>query len=327
MYDMSIETPAKTEVLIARKQVWHRRLWVRIVLVLLLAYFIGLMSWWWPRRTMVAVWWVGGVSIADGRKEHAIRVATLLASSGCTSVGSKLVSSRLSWLDTDREITGVGLLESPVDDGWLVQLKHFPKLQSLELHDRQLGPGLECLRDSLNLKTIKVTAASDRRLVELRRLPQLVDLTLYKPLFGDLRLEAFSSLVNLKHLSLEQSRETGIFFKQLPVLPELQSVSIWASRGYVNDELAELVRQPNLKLLTIGHSLRLNDAGLLQLSKLKNLERLEIQQPWGEVTMTGLASLQELKKLKSLIVDNRSLKSEKMMLLYSLLPGASIFAF
>jgi hypothetical protein len=321
---MSIETPAKPEVLIARKQAWHCRLWVRIVLVLLLAYFIGVVSWWWPRRTMVAVWSIRGIAIADGQQEHAIELTRWLRSSGLTSIGFGGVRSTLSWLDCDREVTGVGLTESKVGDHWLVHLKQFPKLESLQLHDRQVGPGLECLRDSSNLKTISVNAASNRHLVELQRIPQFVDLTLCEPQSGDLGLEAFSSLVNLKIFNLERCHETGAFFRQLPEMPQLEWVSIRESDGYVDGDLTELIRQPNLKLLTIDRSLPLNDAGLMHLSKLKNLERLLICRSWGEVTETGLQALKELKKLRYLTVDSGDLMPEQLKSLHLFLPGVRI---
>jgi hypothetical protein len=323
---MSTSSQTEAEVLRAKKRPWLRRLWVRISLVLLLIFTISVVTWWWPRRTMVAVWWVNGTVYCDSDRQRTIQWLTWWDPAG-TGWGSQHFSSVyrvLSWTSFDGEITGTQLKDAEVNDEWLIRLRRFPKLRWLGLHDRQLGQSLGHLRESEQLTAIHVTSASDRRLVELQRVPHLEDVFLWNTQADDIGLDALTSLPKLKSLFFGDCQHADELLQRLPELPHLETLVIQDCHGFSDEDLACLQRLPNLKYLDIVKSAPVSDAGLLHLSKLANVETLCVRKSSGQITDVGLQALQRLQRLKELIVIRGDLTPEQLKTLDRLLPNTTI---
>jgi hypothetical protein len=229
----------------------------------------------------------------------------------------------VSTFRTDQEIDVVDLRDAQVDDQWLSRLSRFPKLRELRLHDRQLGSGLEELRNLEQLTEITITAASNRHLIELQRFPRLELLSLQDVAQGDLGIEALSSLPKLHFLFIEDCRHTDRLLKQFPELPQLEMLYLRNCQGFTDDDLVHLQRLPYLKQLNILLSSPISDAGLIHLAQLKSLESLGL---WtlSKISDNGLEALPRLENLNELRVTLGELSPEQLKTLQQLLPKTSL---
>ena len=323
---MSLATPAVPETLRARPRRWLSHLWVRVSLVLLLIFAISLFTWWLPRRSMISVWRNGGQVFCESDASRAVAILQWIdPARSWSGLDSDTVYWVLGLSRSDAGITRVHLNDSKVGDDWLVRLKRFPKLTSASLHDRQLGAGLDDLRGCMELKDIEVKAASDRHLVELRRLPQIESLSLWGPQAGDIGLESLNALSKLKLLFIADCKYTDEILKALPELPSLETLTFYNSTGFVDEDFHYLNRNPNLKTLAILCSTSsLGDVALEHVSQLKGLERLALLTPWTDVTDAGLAKLTTMKSLKQIIVSGAQCSPGQLQRLQKALPNCVI---
>lgn len=320
---MSPETGPSVEVLIARKRPWRKRLWIRVVLVVTLIGTISSLSFWVPRRTMFAVWWVRGGFSCEADRPTAVNVMRFLNKHFRWKFSAKNldnVSFTLGLLRTDAAVTGVDLSKSKVDDQWLIRLKRFPELKYLGLHDRQLGPGLDHLRDH-DLRNVGVTAASTR-LSEIHRLSQIQDLALWSSETDQARLDALSSLPQLSELFISDCADTTGLLRRLPDLPNVQSFTLQNCEGFSDDDLGFLQMMPGLKNVWFNRTALLGDRGLAELAQLSELESLALHQSLGSVTDKGLQPLKQLTKLQRLSLVGTPLSRSQVDMLDQLLPNA-----
>ena len=319
---MTIPSRSTDEVLNKKKRRWLSRLWVRVLLVLLLIGVITAGSWWWPRRTMVAVWRVDGVVLSESDRQRTIRWLNWWDPGGASGLwGNFGVAYRiLSCTSSDDEITGVQLKDSHVNDAWLARLRPFPKLKWIGLHDRQLGPGLDGLRDVETLKQLNVFFVSKGHLTELKRVPQLEDLSLWNVQSGELGFDSLTSLPLLKSLFLGDCQNTAELLSALPLLPQVETLVIQDCHGFTDADLANLQRLPNLRYLDIVSSARVSDAGLEHLSKLEKLATFCLRKSSGEFTDIGLQTLQRYPSLRELIMIQGDLTPAQFKSLEQLLP-------
>ena len=296
---MAPQTPVTTEALRPRKIPWRKRLLVRVLGAMLLIFSISLTTWWWPRRTMLAVWYVNGTVFRNSDLQRADQLLEWSQWIGANWVGgySDELHRFLSSVSPDIEITGVELTNAKVSDEWLVRLKQFPNLELISLHDRQLGPGLAHLRDLKQLKRINVISASNSHLRELSRLPELHALFLWEPGSGDLGLDVLPTLPNLKSLFIGDSANLGELLQTLPVCPQLEKLYTQNCKGLTDEDLSSLQRLKNLKQLSLIQSGSLGDAGFIELSKVTTLEALVLRRSIGTISDRGLISLQSLYNL------------------------------
>ena len=321
---MASQTPATIEVLRPRKVSWHKRLLVRVLVVVLLVISISLTTWWWPRRTMIAVWYVNGTVLRNADGPRANQVVGWSNLIGVRWLGdTEEVERFLSRFSADTEITGVDLTKAKVSDEWLVRLKQFPKLDWIVLHDRQLGPGLEHLRDLNHLKGISVYSASNRHLVELKRLPELRSLMLWEPKSGDIGLDVLATLPNLKWFFISDCADLGELLQAVPDNARLERLGTQDCRRLTDDDLNSLRRLKNLKQLSIVRSGPIGDVGLIQISHVTTLETLVIRPSVGEITDRGLDALQSLHNLTYLGLPY-NWTPEQLQSLQQALPKAKI---
>jgi hypothetical protein len=316
------------EVLRARPCRWLSRLWVRVSLVLLLICAICVAVWWWPRRTMVAVWWAGGEFSCKADIQRASNISGWVdnyvigrrwASNDINTVWHVLTLTR-----EDREITYVDLSRSNVGDEWLRKMRRFPQLSMLDLHDRQLGPGLDQLRDCANLSSVRLSTVSNNLFAELRRLPQLNAVSLTGPQSRGLRLDPLTEMPKLTFLSMYHCRFTNELLATMPELPMLETFIISNCTDFSDDDLKCLARFQNLKDFRLEGSRPFSDATLEHLSQLESVERLSLWSPWSSITPYGLRSLGQMKNLKHVIVDKTQCSPAQVKMLQNQLPKCRI---
>ena len=307
-------TPIEPERLQARKIPFRNRLWVRVISISLLVTAISIAGLWWPRRTMLAVWFVNGQVFCESHRKPTY---DLMVNLGIlqTVWGTKNFSNHyalLSGTGCDRDVNVVVLQDSKVKDDWLIQLKDLPSLKYVGLHDRQLGAGIEVLNRISTLKHLGVTAVGDRHLAELRRLPHLEQVSLWSPRTGDIGLDSLPSLPRLKSLLIDGSRQTDQILKSLPEISTIEELVVQNCTGFADDDLAHLRRFPNLKYLDLVRCGPINDKGLKHLCQLNHLETLAIRKSSGRFTNEGLESLKELPHLKEIIVLQGDFTAEQI---------------
>ena len=322
---MSIATPAPPEVLVARKIPWRKRLWVRVLLLLALTGGITVAIWWWPRRTMVAMWRVNGQATCTADRENLRAIVQRWDPSGTgwLSRNWERIGQYHLLARTDAEINGVNLIAAPVGDEWLVRLRRMPRLEWLMMDDRQVGPGLIHLQDHTQLKLCCVVAASGEHLRELRHLQCLERLGLSQPARGDIGLSGLTMLPNLKELTIQECASTADVLAQLPELPQIERLCLFLCGDIRCDDLAHLQRLSNLKELDFRRSGPINDECLVRISQLKSLEKLAILRSAGQITDVGLQALQRLVRLKELSVTG-DFTPQQVRTLQLLLPNATI---
>ena len=322
---MSSQMPAPIEVLRPRKVFWHKRLLVRVLVVVLVVFSVSLATWWWPRRTMLAVWYANGTVLRNDDLPRANQVVRWSNSIGVRWLGgyTEEVERFLSSFSADSEITGVELTNAKVSDEWLVRLKQFPNLEWISLHDRQLGPGLEHLRGLPHLRRVNVIAASNRHLMELKRLPELEALLLWEPQSGDIGLDVLPTLPNLKSLFIGDCANLGALLQALPDNSHLERLSTQNCQRLMDNDLSRLQRLKSLKQVAIVRSGSIGDAGLIQISHVTTLETLVIRPSVGEITDRGLDALQSLHNLTYLGLPY-NWTPEQLQSLQQALPKAKI---
>ncbi len=275
---------------------------------------------------MVAVWRVNGRVYCDLGRERSIQLLSWLDpvrdSWGWRHFSD--VYRVVSWFNSDSEITSVAMADSLVNDKWLVHLQAFRNLKSIGLHDRQVGTGIGDLWGFEKLSRLQIVEASNGHLIELKRLPQLEDLSVWNPQPGDIGLDALTSLPKLKSLFFGNCPHANELLKSLPNLPLMETLVIQDCHGFTDDDLELLHRLPNLKYLDIVKSSPVSDAGLIHLSQLENLETLAVRKSSGEISDRGLRALQQLKKLKELFLISGDLTPAQLQSLNQLLPNVKI---
>lgn len=320
--------PTQTEVLIARRVPWRKGLWTRVSALMLILTIALSGLWYWPRKSMVAAWYVGAEAACETDREWLISMCQRWDPNG------RLVGQRgfhIAWhlqsaCRTDAEITGLNLMKCSVDDQWLAGLKRMPNLQWTFLDDRQIGPGLASLHEHRQLSFVGITMHSNQPLSELRHLPRLETLELSQ-MAGTIDLSGLSSLGQLKALRITDTVSTANHLAQLPALPQVESLNLHSCSGMSDRDLVHLQKFPKLKKLHFRRASPINDEGLILISRLTNLEELVLLRCAGAVSETGLAELQNLPQLKEVWVTVSDMTPANVALLKALLPNATVRAY
>ena len=230
----------------------------------------------------------------------------------------------LSWLRPDGDMTWVDLSRSDRKTDWLVQLRRFPSLTYVQLHDRQLGPGLNELRDHRKLTYMGITAACVDHLAELRRLPELEVLELHSPSSRNLDFRVLESQPKLTELMVFDCEGAAEIVRQMDVLKKLENVSFDRVSGISDDAWSSFSELNELRFLSLMNCSPISDLGLNHLSKLERLETLVLTGSIGRVTTKGFHSLGKLTALKQLVVSGSQVSQDQLMLLKQLLPDCTI---
>lgn len=307
-----------------RRVPWLRRLWVRIGIVLLLIVAISALAWSVPRRTSIAIRWHGGHVMSHDDLNTAKQIHWRLPNFKSQSPIEKViwVTQWISVKQPDENMTWVDLSKANVDDGWLVNLGRFPRLQFLGLHNRQLGPGLDDV--SSNLKWIAVHEATAGRLSELRRFPDLVCIEICRPSSDELGFDTLKDLESLTEVGLTDCEETSEIIRQLGSMRRLTSIQGERCKNLSDESLKHLADLPHLRAISLTSCSSIGDAGLAQLSRISSLEGLVLIDCLDKITDRGVKSLAGMKKLRNLVVSQTDLTAQQWTKAEELLPNCRV---
>lgn len=162
-------------------------------------------------------------------------------------------------------------------------LAHFPRLRSLLLSGPFIDDaGMATVGRLKRLETFYQWDGqhlTDAGVMHLRDMPRLTYIHLAMSQVGDRGMEALAKLPNLEGLAMQRNKVTDAGLAHLAGHRKLKELWIGGLEGLVP----------------------ITDAGVVHLSKIPNLEELDLQHT--RVTPQGLAPLQRLTKLKSLLLD------------------------
>ena len=297
---------------------WSKLARVRIGLVLMLIVAISLFSWWWPRRGMVAIAWMGG-DFSDPQIANDFQIAGQNLPVWLEDILWRNLSPNVDWLSTGDRIVGIGLTNVTAKGINLNTLDRFPRLDNLVLHGRHIGPvlkGIERGDRLLHIRINQLQTTSD--LGEFRHLPSLAVLDIATcPVTGG----GFEHLPMLPKL-------TGVIFSDPPSSSAIIGVgqcckleTIHLSRGVIDeDDLRHLSGMTGLRSVCSGGTF--GAEGLKHISKLSSLEFLWLN--GTSATDDEVQILATLTKLKDFYVRGQNLTQSGIDRLKKALPNCSI---
>jgi serine/threonine protein kinase len=175
----------------------------------------------------------------------------------------------------------------------LENIVDLPNLRTLEIKDTYLGDEAMPLIARMKLTTLNLarTKVTDQGLLSFRSDGPLEDLNLKENKISDEGLKHIGKLRNLRKLCLDgcpSISDQGV--------AEISNLNLWALRlkgaGITSKVAKSLLRMKKLKELSIGET-DIDDEGLLQLSKLKDLVYIEIQK-CPRLTESGIEKFRRL---------------------------------
>jgi hypothetical protein len=186
----------------------------------------------------------------------------------------------------------------------LLGMDYFATVVDAEIRDVENEQDLPPIKDLPRLRYLTVYRLPDVGWADIHRLSQLQSLNCECDRITDANLEQISHLVTLRKLVLDMySKEATITDSQLKYLDNLtvlEELEIY-SRGTDAEleRLSKAATSPSMFFIrTGGGKLRITDAGLSHLQRLKNLESLSLD---GEqLTEVGIANLSGLPRLSAL---------------------------
>ena len=312
---------------LARLRSWIRRRWKQVGVGLLLFGLMSVIAWRVPKRTSHWVRQNGGMVTCDKDRALACDVVDWFALRFGGGVWKHVnpVHRAISSARNDSEITWVNPAESPLQTDGLFNLRRLTGLTGAGLHSRQLGRGLDVFRGMPQFERIGISQANTGQLVELKRLPNLKNVCVWKPVSGNIGMEALADLPKLTHLDLQDCKVTAELLRSLPQLPPLESLTLARCTNYDSDDLRCLQRLPNLKDIDfVCETGSLNDAALEHLSQLQHLESIALRTPWKDVTDEGMAKLSRLKSLKKIYLWKIQCTPEQISRLQKAVPNCTL---
>lgn len=303
----------------------------RIALMTLLFVAISFLSTWWPRRAVWAVLIAGGSVESEGETfplSRRIQTLEIYVPAMARPVWRRSVATATEWLQVDRKIVKVDLVQTSVDQRWLRHLKPMISLRRLQLNHRQIGPEIASLGHLSHLKNIEIFHAEmTTTLEDLLSLPNLEQLCLVNPQRAVGGFAELSNHPSLRHLYLRgESPGWSVLLEQCQGWSNVQSVSI-LSEDSVTRGLDVLPTCPSLRNLDIFAPL--TDSDLYSLSRIGQLSLLAVSAEDRDTPFTeeGWMRLHSLKKLKHLNVAIGAANELPLDELRSMLPQCEIQIF
>jgi hypothetical protein len=194
-----------------------------------------------------------------------------------------------------------------VGDYLLSQIDHLSGLEVLFLHESNLTPkGLRYIKNFKNLKALAIPDyVQSKELSFLQELPSIEYLNFAGPMVNDEKLSIIGKLTWLTQLSIGGS-EVSTGLAHLKNLKSLRYLNLAALRNLNLDrDLSYIAALTDLEELDLQDAM-VNDNGLVHLSKLHKLRRLNLLKtsPSGKITDSGLAHLKHLQSLVDLQIPS-----------------------
>ncbi len=299
---------------------WSKLARVRIGCVLMLIVALSLFSWWWPRRGTVAVvsvgGWVGAGDLQSELKKYSRRLPIPMA-----KIVQPWLASHGGWVGIDEQVTSADLTRvrsSQFDPGWL---RRFPRLQSVSIHGRLVGPKMRDLAGLTKLTSVtveKLPATGD--LGELRHLPNLRSLRIMLHTASGGGLDRLPLLPNLRvvQFSVQPSAEA---IRSVGQCSNLEIVLL-GSGVTDDDHLRFLAGMTKLHAIHAHGGNPIGVAGLSHLARITSLIRLDIFST--SATDDEIQVLASLSNLTFLTVHGPKLTQPGIDRLKSAMPGCRI---
>ena len=268
---------------------------VRIAFALMLIIVISIGSWWWPRRSLLTLHFLGARVIfhpvVDGQRTEMLLNRSPAWLARFLGHHAELIAA---CLETDAEVSWIDLPDSRFTESSLWLIGACNNAQDLKLNENQTGPGLRSLA---NQKVISIRSRG--RPVDLAwlvRLPHTVLVFIRGPLDSDalsglddgaqMPNLVFQRVVFTENMlaglgrmrrfsrSLDFSHCSGVVegLKHLTGMTQLRGLRIDGST--INDEcVGHIVQLRELRSLTVTHD-RNSDSILNAISTLPHLEEL-----------------------------------------------------
>jgi hypothetical protein len=215
-------------------------------------------------------------------------------------------------------LTGLGQLQSldltgtHVSDAGLAALAKFRALRALNLSDTMIrGDGLRNLQslEHLQILDLSDTDVTDETLAQLRYVPHVQRLSLAATQITDAGLSQLQQLPELRVLNLDSTAVSAAGLAQLHGLIHLEAIGL--GDGPAPDPaLANLEQFPQLRLVKLGGGAAIVDQGLEPLTRLKQLQELDLQQ--HRLTLDELRRLAAMKSLRELWLNDPDLGQEQL---------------
>jgi beta-lactamase regulating signal transducer with metallopeptidase domain len=211
-------------------------------------------------------------------------------------------------LDEDEHVVEVNMVyydadgqrrdNDQVTDEALPHIASFPRLEVLMLHEGQ---------------------ASDAGLAHIRELKQIERVLFWDAAaVSDVGAAFLAELPNLASIHLSGSQITDEAIHSWQKLPKLHGLSLQGNR-FTNKALEYAAGIPNLRELFVGNGeTQITDVGLVHLTKLASLERLDLQR--ADITDAGIMQLETLGRLKELWLSGTNVTPDGLAKLAAKLP-------
>jgi hypothetical protein len=227
-------------------------------------------------------------------------------------------------LNNKDQIYRVLFMETSAGDAGAKLLQGLSDLTELVVDDSELTDrGMKYLEGLVGLRSLSIEAprVTETGLTVIGGLINLESLEIAGARLTGSVFQALARLHRLSELGLTRSELEDDCLASIGPLPELINLRLNACKG-VNSALPHLKQFTKLEKLNLAHS-DVSDHSLVHLQRLPNLTDLDIGQA-GFLTGAGLATLQELKKLRTLSADGISVAPKVMLKLYDNLPDCDL---
>ena len=281
---------------------------------------VSIFSWWWPRRGIVAVVWMGG-SVHDPQIVEQVRTIVCKFPAPIQAMVWPWMRTHASWLSIDNQVVNVDfhrVQSQQIDPG---VLRRFPRLGFLSLHARHVGPGLEQVTGVDSVHGVWVDGLQPTSdLGELRHLPNLEELDVGTCPTSGGGFENLSRLPKLKQL-LFDGPPSPAAIRCVSQCPQLEKLSLQGGIAH-EDALQFLCDMQGLRDLRVYMRNPVGATGLKHSAQIALLETL-ILNPTS-ATDEELQVLAALSKLKSLYVRGPSLTKAGIDRLKEAMPNCKI---
>lgn len=213
--------------------------------------------------------------------------------------GARIEDEDLQCLEDLPDLKSVVVHRLPIGDAGVAHLSGLSKLERLELSRTNLtDAGMAHIAKLVNLRHLDIsnTEVGDAGLRYLPSLSKLESLRLTSTNVTDDGLGPVGELKNLQELILPPAASTDRGLGHLRGLTNLRLLSVWGDDRMTDAGMLIVGQMPNLEYLAVhGH---ITDAGLKNLTALKNLKTLFVRSP--HITDAAVAHVLEIGSLTQL---------------------------
>ena len=230
-------------------------------------------------------------------------------------VGYRPTDADLAWIATAPNLVEVGLSRSRVTDAVVIKIAQLPRLHEIRLAGTNVSTkGIEKLvRPDLEEIDLAETAVSDANVAALIKLPKLRLLRLDKNGITDAALATPGP--ELVELYLSSTKVTDAGLAILDATPKLEALGL-GHTAVTDPTIARIAKLSALRTLVLSGT-RAEPGSLAELGKLKQLERLYVDESHAEASLVNALQSRSLRvlHLATTSVSDEALASLRSLIL------------